>query len=192
VRWTLLVVFPVLWYLVLSRRGAPTSAALLPALPFACVLAATAVISGVSLLRRFSIPRAPRTALITALTVAALLPPSVGAVRYVRSLRRPTTAAAAWLWISSYVSPGRGGAVEQSLLRLPEERYPTVRVEHLGQRSAADYRRAAVSFLVAGPPDNAPAVRQRTEAVLAQAQEVVRFAPEAGRTGPEIRIYELR
>jgi 4-amino-4-deoxy-L-arabinose transferase-like glycosyltransferase len=191
-RWTLLVVFPVLWFLVLSRRGAPTSAALLPALPMACVLAATAVISGVSLLRRFSIPRAPRTALITALTVAALLPPSIGAVRYVRGLRRPTTAAAAWQWISSYVSPGRGIAVEHGLLRLPDGHYRAVRVESLGQRPVADYRAMGVSFLVAGPADPTSEAGRRTDALLAEAREVVRFAPEARRAGPEIRIYELR
>ena len=86
VRWTLLVGFPVLVYVLASRRGVAEDRALLPAIPFACVLAGLAVISGVSLLRRFNIPRAPRTALIVALTVAALLPPLIGSISYVRGL----------------------------------------------------------------------------------------------------------
>jgi 4-amino-4-deoxy-L-arabinose transferase-like glycosyltransferase len=94
VRWTLLVVFPVIVYVLVSRRGVADERALLPAIPFACVLAGLAVISGVSLLRRFNIPRAPRTALIVALTVAALLPPSLASVAYLKNLTRSEVAAA--------------------------------------------------------------------------------------------------
>ncbi len=47
-----------------------------------------AVISGVSQLRRFSIPRAARTALIAALTVAAVLPPAIVSIEIVRQAGR--------------------------------------------------------------------------------------------------------
>jgi 4-amino-4-deoxy-L-arabinose transferase-like glycosyltransferase len=81
VRWTLLVSFPVVYFILAARHGASASTALLPLLPAAVVLAAVAVISGVSLLRRFDIPRAVRTALIAALTVAAVLPPAVVSIQ---------------------------------------------------------------------------------------------------------------
>jgi 4-amino-4-deoxy-L-arabinose transferase-like glycosyltransferase len=84
VRWMLLVAFPIVAYVVVSRRGMADSRALLPAIPFACTLAGLAVISGVSLLRRFEIPRAVRTGLIVALTVAAVLPPLIGSIKYLR------------------------------------------------------------------------------------------------------------
>jgi 4-amino-4-deoxy-L-arabinose transferase-like glycosyltransferase len=103
VRWALLVAFPVMLYVLYSRRGMADARVLVPVLPFACILAALAVISGVSLLRRFSIPRAPRTALIVALTVAALLPPSIGSIAYLRSLGRPAAAAGA---AGERLSPG--------------------------------------------------------------------------------------
>ena len=89
VRWTLLVVFPVFFLWRISGDADASSLALLPAIAFASVLIANAVVSGVSLLRRFSIPRAPRTALIVALTVAALLPPLLASIRLVRALRAP-------------------------------------------------------------------------------------------------------
>ena len=193
VRWTLIVVFPVLLYAVISRRGVPDTAALLPAIPFACVLAGNAVISGVSLLRRFSIPRAPRTALIAALTIAALLPPSLGAVAYARRVRAQTTAAAAWRWIDANLAPGRRVAVERDVIHLPAHRFQALRVAAIGDRSAAEYRAAQVSLLIVGPADDlAPDARQRREAVLRDAQELARFAPDPKHPGPELTIFELR
>lgn len=93
VRWTLLVVFPAFFLWRISGDADAGGLALLPAMAFVSVLIANAVVSGVSLLRRFSIPRAPRTALIVALTVAALLPPLMASIRLVRALRAPAAPA---------------------------------------------------------------------------------------------------
>jgi fucose 4-O-acetylase-like acetyltransferase len=83
-RWTLLVSFPVLYFTVVAWHGFTSDTVLLPLLPAAVVLAANAVVSGVSLLRRFDIPRAARTTLIAALTVLAVLPPAVYSIALVR------------------------------------------------------------------------------------------------------------
>lgn len=91
VRWVLLVCYPPV-FVWMWGSGEESGRALLPVLPFASVLAAIAVISGVSLLRRFNIPRAPRTALIAGLTIAALLPPTIVSVRLLRSLAGPVSA----------------------------------------------------------------------------------------------------
>ena len=72
VRWTVTIVFPLLYYYFLSGQTLVFGRYLLPLLPFVCMLAAAGTVSGVSLLRRFDIPRAPRTAVIAALTAAAL------------------------------------------------------------------------------------------------------------------------
>jgi 4-amino-4-deoxy-L-arabinose transferase-like glycosyltransferase len=82
-RWTLLVSFPVPYFAVVAWHGFTSDTVLLPLLPAAVVLAANAVISGVSLLRRFDIPRAARTTLIAALTVLAVLPPAVHSIALV-------------------------------------------------------------------------------------------------------------
>ena len=83
-RWTVLVGFPLVFFGIVLTHGATADAILLPMVPSVSVIAAIAVISGVSLLRRFDIPRAARTALIAALTVIAILPGAVFSIDIVR------------------------------------------------------------------------------------------------------------
>jgi 4-amino-4-deoxy-L-arabinose transferase-like glycosyltransferase len=87
-RWTLLASLPLVYFALVAWHGALSDTIVLPMLPACTVLAAIAVISGVSQLRRFEIPRAARTALIAALTVAVLLPPAVFSIDLVRQARR--------------------------------------------------------------------------------------------------------
>ena len=83
-RWTVLAGFPLVYFTLVAWHGATSEAIALPLLPAVVLLAAIAVVSGVSQLRRFAIPRAARTALIAALTVAALLPPAVFSIALIR------------------------------------------------------------------------------------------------------------
>jgi 4-amino-4-deoxy-L-arabinose transferase-like glycosyltransferase len=87
-RWTILASFPLVYFTLLAWHGATSEAVVLPMLPAVTLLAAIAVISGVSQLRRFDIPRPARTALIAALTVAAVLPPAVLSIELVRQQSR--------------------------------------------------------------------------------------------------------
>jgi 4-amino-4-deoxy-L-arabinose transferase-like glycosyltransferase len=84
-RWTLATGFPIVAVLAGSSMSL-VDARVLTLLPAACLLAAIAVVSGVSQLRRFEIPRAPRTALIAGLTVLAVLPPLLSALHVARTL----------------------------------------------------------------------------------------------------------
>ncbi len=88
VRSILLIAFPVTWFALAARSGNGELLMIAPMVPSLCLIAAIAVISGVSLLRRFAIPRAPRTALIAALTIAAVLPPALLSIRLVREMGR--------------------------------------------------------------------------------------------------------
>jgi len=83
-RFALLVVFPLAYFWFISTREFLVARHLLPILPFVSLLVAIAVVSGVSLLRRFDIPRTARTLLIVTGTVAALLPPLVTSIGLVR------------------------------------------------------------------------------------------------------------
>src|SRR5207248_7823748 len=83
-------------------------AILLPMLPACTILAAIAVISGVSQLRRFEIPRAARTALIAALTVAVLLPPAVFSIELVRQAGK-TASASRQVQIDDVGTPPQAG-----------------------------------------------------------------------------------
>ena len=91
VRWTVTIVFPLLYFYFLSGQALVFGRYLLPLLPFVCVLAAVGTVSGVSLLRRFDIPRAPRTAVIAALTAAALVPPAWQSLNFIRTIASPST-----------------------------------------------------------------------------------------------------
>jgi hypothetical protein len=116
VRWTLALIFP-RHLLLLSRQSLAVGRYLLPLIPFVCILAATAIVSGVSLLRRFSIPRLPRTALIVALTVAVLLPPAIASVRFDSTLAS-RTAGDAFAWIQANVPEGSKIVIESNRLTL--------------------------------------------------------------------------
>jgi hypothetical protein len=187
-RWTLITVFPLVAYAVIALRGAGEPRSLVPLAPFACVLAAAAVISGVSLLRRFSIPRAVRTTLIVALTVAALLPPAIGAGRHAKALRRETPARQAWAWIAGNVAAGQILAVERGTLRVPALAYDARPVEPGGAWSAADLARNGVAFVVAAVPEGGGA---HSEVPPAGTREVARFAPAPRRTDPALRILAI-
>jgi 4-amino-4-deoxy-L-arabinose transferase-like glycosyltransferase len=93
-RFVLLLVFPVACVGLLACNSRVTAEPLVPMLPFLALLMAIAIVSGVSLLRRFNIPRGLRTSLIVALTVVAILPPGLVAIGFDVSLARSNAATA--------------------------------------------------------------------------------------------------
>jgi hypothetical protein len=201
VRWTLLITFPVLFFYLLSGHGLVYARYLLPAIPFACVLAAIAVISGVSLLRRFDIPRAPRTALIVALTVAAVLPPTVTALGFVRMIGRQSTQALAYDWVSRNVAGGARIVVERQEVRLPAPRYKVDYVARLTDREYDDYKREGVNYVLSTSQVTAPVLAdpaahedpyRRYMTMLTMGREVARFTPSSGVSGPELVLIEIR
>jgi hypothetical protein len=201
VRWTLLVVFPLLFLWFVSRQTLVFGRYLLPLLPFVCVLAATAVVSGVSLLRRFSIPRALRTALIIALTVATLLPAAVTAVAFNRTLAKRGTASFAYDWITTHVPPDADIVIESAGLVLTHTRYRSRNVPQLRQQEYSAYLEKGVEYLVAssqcyGPYLDSPHLFPEEYAqymkLFEQGQELARFSPSPEHPGPELRIFKVR
>jgi hypothetical protein len=201
VRWTLLITFPVIFFYLLSGHGLVYGRYLLPVLPFACVLAAIAVISGVSLLRRFDIARAPRTALIVALTVAAVLPPTLTALGFVRMIARPSTQSQAYDWISRNVPAGSKVIVERQEVRLPAPRYKVEYVVRLTDREYDHYKQDGVQYVLSTSQVTAPVLAnpaahrdayQRYMTMLTMGREVARFTPSGDVTGPELVLIEIR
>jgi 4-amino-4-deoxy-L-arabinose transferase-like glycosyltransferase len=199
VRWTLLVLFPIVYFATIGGRSLIFGRYLLPLLPYACLLAAIAVVSGVSLLRRFDIPHLPRRVLITALTIAALLQPLIGAVGFARRVAAETTQDVAYRFIQSRIPDGSRIVLEKFGLRLPP-RWRTEHVRQLTELRLEDYQRKRVDYLVAtsemfGPafqsPQQMPAVYTAYRTLFDQSEAVLTVKPEPGRSGPEIRIYRL-
>jgi 4-amino-4-deoxy-L-arabinose transferase-like glycosyltransferase len=198
-RWALVTVFPLLHYIFISRQTIVFGRYWLPMAPALCVLAACAVISGVSLLRRYEIPRTPRRLLIAGLTVAAVLPPGLVAVSFDRMIARKGTAALAFEWINQNVAPNARVVIETRGLLLPST-YNAQNVVQLRRRSFEQYVGDKVDYLVAssqvyGPYLAAPHLFPREYEdymrLFGRTREVVRFSPSAQVPGPELRVLKV-
>ena len=199
-RWTLAVVFPLVYFWSVSRQTYIYARYLLPLVPFVCLLGAIAVVAGVSLLRRFAITRAARTTLIAALTVAAILPPFVRSVGFVRMIGRQPTVELAYRWIQQNLPKGARIVVETRNVRIPPE-YDSTQLSQLRQREFDEYRNSGVDYLIASSeafgqymeaPQNAPREYEQYMRIFGQAQEVVRFSPSKEHPGPELRILKVQ
>lgn len=200
-RWGLVFVFPVVYVWYIADRHQIYGRYLLPVLPFVSVVASAAVVSGVSLLRRFAIPRAVRTTLIVALTVAALLPPLQTSVSWVRDAARPSTRDALWVWFEANIPKDASVVLEQYDVRPPDTRYRVEYVTRLTDRTYDDYKNAGVRFLVAsssvyGQVFNDAradsAIVGAYKDIFGRGREVVRVTPTDRRPGPEFRVIEVR
>lgn len=200
VRWALLVVFPLLYLWFISRQTLVFGRYLMPLLPFACLLAATAIVSGVSQLRRFSIPRALRTTLIVALTVATLLPAAITSVRFNRTITRVWTTALAHSWLISNVGEDATVVVEAGGPVLTYSPFRSRHVRQLRDNEYREYVESGVDYLVAssqcyGPylaaPHFFPGEYAGYMRLFDQSQEVARFTPSSDHPGPELRIFRV-
>lgn len=200
VRWTVAVVFPLLYFWFVSRQSLIFGRYLLPLLPFVCVLAGAAIVSGVSLLRRFEIPRRPRTVLITALTVLALLPPTLSSVAWNRAHNRTSTLDLAYRWIVEHVPEGASVTIECKRFDLPPDRYRVGIVRQLRDHGYTYYVDEGVHYVVAssqcyGPyfenPQNHPGAYAEYMAIFEQSQELIRFPQTPEHPGPELRVFRL-
>ncbi len=154
-RWAVLLVMPVAQFYMISGQQIVYGRYLLPMVPMLCLLAAMAVVSGVSLLRRYEIPRAPRAALIAALTAAALAHPLYASIRFDAQIARADTTRLAYDWIRQYVPPGSTVVVETRKLLLPPP-YKSRNVAQLRYQTYEDYRREGVQYLVASSQSYGP------------------------------------
>ncbi|MGH9372948.1 MAG: ArnT family glycosyltransferase [Vicinamibacterales bacterium] len=201
VRWTLAVLFPVVYLWFLSGQTLIFGRYLLPLVPFACVLAAAAVVSGVSLLRRFSIPRALRTALIIGLTVATLLPATITSIRFTQGIAKPGTAWQAYEWISRNVPRDSTIVIESAGLVLTHSPFKSSQVRQLREHEYSHYVDTGVDYLVAssqsyGPYVEAPHLFPGEYAqymrLFEQSKEVARFTATTEHPGAELRILKVR
>jgi 4-amino-4-deoxy-L-arabinose transferase-like glycosyltransferase len=200
VRWTLALTFPLLFFWFIASQKLIFGRYLMPLLPFACILTATAVVSGVSLLRRFSIPRALRTALIVGLTVATLLPATLASIRFDRTITRRSTQSLAYEWIERNIPRDSEIVIETAGLVLTHSPFRSRNVGSLRARDYAHYRDSGVDYLIAssqvyGPylesPQRFPAEYAAYMRLFEQSRELARFSPTREHPGPELRIFKV-
>jgi 4-amino-4-deoxy-L-arabinose transferase-like glycosyltransferase len=202
VRWLVVIAFTLIYFVLIARQQIVFARYLLPIIPMLCLLAATAVISGVSLLRRYEIPRGPRTALIVALTLVGIVPGAVNSVRFDIVTGRGGTWALAYDWISKNIPKGSYVVLETRQILLPAEQYKSDHMSQLRQKAYEDYKREGVQYLVAssqcyGPyfqdSPHFPTEYSQYMQIFVQSRELVRFTPEGDKVpGPELRIFKVQ
>ena len=199
VRWMLAVVFPVVYYTMLTTQKIVFARYLLPLTPSVCLLAAIGVVSGVSLLRRYEIPRAPRTALIAGLTIAALLPPALMSVGSDREMARSSTVDQAYAWILQNIPAGASVVLERRSMLLPVQ-YRATYVPHLRRKTYDEWRKDGVEYLVANSESYGAALSAPQQNVndyneymriFTQSRELQTIAPSRNVPGPELRIFKV-
>lgn len=200
VRWALAVVFPLLYLWMICGQRIVYARYLLPMVPPLCVLTAVAVVSGVSLLRRYEIPRAPRTALIAGLTIAALLPPALMSARWDRDISGPGTVDLAYEWIRQNVPRGSSLVIESRALLLRPSDYRTQNISQLRDMDYDGWRNGGADYFVASSqsygayfeaPQRFPREYADYMRVFEQSREVARFSPSNSVKGPELRIFKV-
>jgi hypothetical protein len=143
-----------------------------------------------------------RTALIAALTMAALLPPVVLAVRGDRDMARTSTVDLAYNWIVQNIPPHSAIVLETRAMLLPD----TFRARNVGALRPKDYaqwRNEGVDYFVVssqayGPFLDEPAGPQKFPReyaeymrIFVQSREIARFTPSADHPGPELRVLKV-
>ncbi len=198
-RFILLVVFPALYFVLVSDRQLIFARYLMPLFPFVAIIIAIAIVSGATLLRRFNIPRAARTALIVALTVVAVLPPLVSSVAWDVVHGRPSTYTLAYKWILANVPDRAGVIIETGNFQLPA-RYRPRNVASLLEEDFARYTDAKMSYAVLSSdvsgsvfdaPNLDPPLYAAYRPLLARMSLVAVFRNPRGGMGPDIRIFRL-
>lgn len=199
VAWALALAFPLPYFLIVADQNIIYARYLLPLVPMLCILAAAAVISGVSLLRRYQFPRGVRTALIAALTLALLAPPALTAVSFNRLIAQRSTVDDAYEWIQANIPRGSRIVLEGGHLVLDDFRYePT---PQLRRQTYENYVERNVDYLVASSHRYGPYFASprefRTEyteymTLFAHVEELARFTPAEGKPGPELRIFRVK
>ena len=200
VRWTLALLFPLVYFWFVSKQSLIFGRYLIPVLPFACVLAAAGVVSGVGLLRRYEIPRAARTVLVTTLTIAALLPPAVVSVQFNRMISKRSTTELAYRWLRENIPPGSSIVMESRALAPRADPYRFINVVQLRMKDYGAYRAENVDYLIASSQCYGPYLNESHKypreyaeymSIFTQSRELARFTPDGDHPGPELRILKV-
>jgi 4-amino-4-deoxy-L-arabinose transferase-like glycosyltransferase len=200
VAWAVALAFPLTYFFMIAQQQIIYARYLLPLVPMLCILAAAAVISGVSLLRRYQFPRAIRTALLAGLALALLAPPAATAVSFNRQLSRTSTVDLAYQWIEANIPPGSTMVLEGGHLSLPSK-YHERRKPQLRRATYEKYVEDGADYLVASSQCYGPYLESPREfrqeymdymILFSHAEELVRFTPGTGQPGPELRILKVK
>lgn len=199
-RWTLLLVFPAVYFYLINGWGFMFARYAMPVVPFMAVWTGAAMIGVLDRLQALSWPRPAKLTATAALVVAVLVPPFVGAVQWVQLHGAETTQTQAWRFIKRQVWVNSKVLSEAHRLELPAERYRYEFAERITDRDPDAVVASGVEWIILssdawrgqrpaalsrpGPPEPYAPFLQRYRVVKV-------ILPAPGVAGPELHILKL-
>lgn len=199
-RWVVLVLFPVVYFQVMAGSYQIYGRYLMPLLPFASILAATAITTLAARLLQTRL-KAPVVQLATAaLVVTAFFAPVRASVDFTRMLGRETTMDLAYRWVRSQAPAGTRIVIEAQAFQVPGTSVIVTHVPSLIAHTHAEYAADGIDYLIASSAGfgaafsgNAPRdafVAYQT--LFTEADPVTIFTSSNETPGPELRILRVR
>ena len=133
--------------------------------------------------------------------MAALLPPSIQAIKSDRTIGRRGTPTLAYEWIMQNLPHGSSVVLESRNFLLPEDAFRSKHVIQLRRETYADFVAEKADYVVAssqcyGPyfenPQKFPAEYADYMRIFEQSTELIRFTPSDTVPGPELRIFKVK
>ena len=194
-----LLVFPVAYLLAISDRSLIFGRYLLPALPFAALLAALGVTTAAEALARFIPSTRARYGVLAALVAAMLTVPTLQAVAFDRGVQLVGTARLAYEWIDANVPRGASIAIEARALQLPGNRYRVRQIPRVSDRPPAEIF-GCYDYIVASAQAYGEVFRRPQEQpheytaytdLFLKGQPVATFQPSPQHAGPELKVVHI-
>ncbi len=200
-KWALVTVFPLVYFRFISGQNIIYGRYLLPLIPFLALLTGAFVVGLVARMHRMQFAPRWRNLAAVGLSVIAIAPPAVTAIRYDADAARTWTHALAYDWIRRELPPGTHLGLEGSLaIKLPGS-YKTSYVKQLRHGTVESYRDKGIQYVVAssqcyGPyldaPARFPVEYADYQEIFRQTEEVARFTPSPAHPGPELIILKVK
>ncbi len=128
-RSAMVLVFPLVFFPMLTNRAMVYARYMMPALPFVCLLVASGAIATATVLRRWRIPPLAGTAATVGVVVVVLATPTAISVGFDRNAGRPQTYGVAFDWIMKNIRPHSRLVHSLASFQLPEGRYDVQQVD---------------------------------------------------------------
>jgi hypothetical protein len=199
-RWALLLVFPAVYFYLINGWGFMFARYAMPIVPFMALWAGIAMVGVFDLVWNRAWARILKQAAVAAIALAAVVPPLIGSVQWVRFHGAETTQTQAWKWIKRNIWHNSVVLSEARSLDLPTERYRYDFARQITERDPEAVVAAGVEWIILSsdawrnrPEGNASTIGPpATYAPWLQRYRVVQvITPTPGLAGPEIHILRL-
>jgi 4-amino-4-deoxy-L-arabinose transferase-like glycosyltransferase len=200
-RWTIVLVFPLVFFYSVSTKYLIFGRYLLPMLPALCLIMAFVIVDAATWVWRLNRPLGVRVAILGLALPLLLFHVVRAGVQWPADYGRPTTQDVAYQRIRESIPKGAGVVVERSVLRLPDTLYRKTDVHRFTVRTPNDYISKGTTFVIAtsdsfGPilehPSQFAAEYEAYQRVFNQRGHCLpTIQPTINLTGPQIIICRL-